>query len=600
MKRFNVKNRMLIIGGAMLLIIAGMVALFWPSEPSKPTTIPRGDYSYTIEYLDYQVEKMMHKQELPSVCVAMIDDQEIIYASAYGMADIENEVPATLDTVYKMGSITKLFTGIEIMRSVEVGLIDLDAPITDYLPDFSIQPGSYSSEPITVRSLLSHRSGLPRNDSLPGWYWDARPDILKAQTDSLAETYQAFPVGYRYKYSNAGYNVLGRIIEVVREIKPPVEGSAGGWPYYMNEEVLQTLGMNDSSFGSRMLLYGEQPRLAVAMGYHYPDGKPVPVNQFDIIELASGLFQSTMNDMIAFAQYLFNIGETNEIGIIRKETLWSMFKEQYVQNRDPQPQGLTWFTDTRLLGELVVLHTGTNQGFISMIALLPEKKLGFIAFSNGTRFEDLQNELTFKILGLMLETKYGIVPPTNEQVEEVDIGKEILKKYVGTYIIRDETLDITLSGDRLKAEYQGQKIDMIPVGGSKFRLNHWLIDLTDVEIEFFVDDPALEDIMIVYMGDYFICPRYLVVDDIPDAWEKLIGEYELYLRHPSEYSDEDILGTAVIMVEKGMLIMSDGKYLNPISSSQILIVGGIFDGETMIYDEDTGTITWQNLVYMPK
>jgi CubicO group peptidase (beta-lactamase class C family) len=146
------------------------------------------------------------------------------------------------------------------------------------------------------------------------------------------------------------------------------------------------------------------------MGYYLEDGKNKSYNQFDIIELASGNMQSTMHDMIKFAQYLLSVGESGTDQIISRDTLWSMFEEQYTQPRDPQPMGLTWFTDREQLDELMVFHSGTNQGLISLIALLPEKKLGFIVFSNSDAFEDKQNQLAIDALRLMLETRYGMIP----------------------------------------------------------------------------------------------------------------------------------------------------------------------------------------------
>jgi CubicO group peptidase (beta-lactamase class C family) len=123
----------------MLVVIAVTAGvLFRSTGPRRPAVIPLGDYSYSIEYVDYQINKLMNKYDLPSVCVALIDDQSVVYEHAYGLANVEKNTPATLDTVYKMGSITKLFTGLEVMQLYEEGLIDLDAPITDYLPDFSI------------------------------------------------------------------------------------------------------------------------------------------------------------------------------------------------------------------------------------------------------------------------------------------------------------------------------------------------------------------------------------------------------------------------------------------------------------------------------
>ena len=94
----------------------------------------------------------MKQHHLPSVAVALIDDQDTIWQEAFGMANVEEDIPARIDTVYKLWSVAKVFTAIETMRLVEEGLVDLDAPITDYLPDFSIQSRFADSGPITVRS----------------------------------------------------------------------------------------------------------------------------------------------------------------------------------------------------------------------------------------------------------------------------------------------------------------------------------------------------------------------------------------------------------------------------------------------------------------
>jgi CubicO group peptidase (beta-lactamase class C family) len=593
------QNRTLVAIAVIVVgaVVAGM--LVWPSAPKKPAAIPPGDYSYAIEYTDYRVDQFMQKYDLPSVCVALIDDQGVVYKQAYGLANVEENTPATLDTVYKLGSITKLFTGIEVMQLYEEGLIDLDAPITDYLPDFFINSRFSSSEPITIRSILGHRSGLPRNGILLEWYWESRPNVLETLTTSLADTYQAFPVGYRYKYSNIGYNVLGRVIEVMRGIVPPSQDSAGGWPYYMKDAILDPIGMNNSAFGSAPLLYGTDSRLNIAMGYYWEDGRNKPHSQYDIIDLASGNMQSTMNDMIEFVRYILRIGDTNEHPIINKDTLWSMFEEQYTRPRDPKTNGLTWFTDKEQLGELVVFHSGTNQGFISMVALMPERKLGFIIFSNSARFEDLQNQLALDVLGLMLETKYGIVPVQAKPAEKVDVSKDTLERYAGKYILNGEIIEVVVSGDQAKVIYQGQKISMVPISQSRFRLSHWLADVEGIELEFFVGSPDDEDIMIVNMGDCFVCPRYPDSEEEPASLGELVGKYDIYPRIPSVYSDEVTLGKLEIMVKDGVLLTSDSKVLRSISNTGILIVGGIFDGETMIYDTQTGTITWQNVIYRP-
>lgn len=596
------KKRYKLIVAISLFIIISIIAVSFLilSGPKKPAFIPMGDYSYAIEYTDYQIKKLIKEYDLPSVVVALIDGQDVIYENAYGFSNIEEQTIATLDTIYKLGSITKLFTGIEIMRMSEEGLIDLDAPIGQYLPDFSIKSRFPSSDQITIRSILAHRSGLPRNGTLLLWHWEASPDIFSALTNSLVDSYQAFPVGYRYKYSNIGYNILGRIIEVVREIESPSEESAGGWPYYMRDEVLHPIGMDNTGFGSDQLLYGKDSELNVAMGYYNENGKNKPYNQYDIISLASGNMQSTMKDMVIFAQYILRIGETDEDQIIGKDTLWSMFEEQYTKPRDPNTNGLAWLTDKKQLGELVVFHDGTNQGFISMIALMPERDLGLVVFSNSDSFEDVKSQFTFDVLKLMLETKYGIASKQIEPEQKVEINRDILEKYTGKYVINGEIIEIILDGNTAKAIYQGQKISMVPISQSRFRLSHWLADVENIEIEFFVDSPEDEDIMIVTMGDNFICPKYPELQNIPSLWQDLVGEYEIYPRTPSIYSDTEILGTTEIKIIDHVLLTTNGKFILPINDKEIIIIGGIFGGETMIYDKTTGNISWQNEVYIKK
>ena len=209
-----------------------------------------------------------------------------------------------------------------------------------------------------------------------------------------------------------------------------------------------------------------------------------------------------------------------------------MFEEQYPTSRDPQGNGLTWFTDRKQLGELLVFHSGTNQGFISMIALMPERDLGFIVVSNSDRFEDLQNQLAVDTLRLMLETKYGVVIPEKKRSEPVDVDKSTLEKYVGKYVMNGEIVEIILSGDKAKAIYQGQKITVVPLSQSKFRLSHWLADVENIELEFFVGSLDDEDIMIVTMGYsyYIICPRYPDLEEIPPLWAELIGTHDIYPR----------------------------------------------------------------------
>jgi CubicO group peptidase (beta-lactamase class C family) len=583
----------------------------------RPRSIPLGDYSYTIEHTNRLVRRTMRKLDIPGLAVALIDDQEVVWDQAYGVADLESSTPVSLDTVFKAGSIAKVFTGLEVMRMYEEGLIDLDAPIATYLPEFTIQTRWPEADPITIRDILAHRSGIPRNDSLPLWHWDSRPEIFTAITATASELHQAYPAGHRYKYSNFAYNVLGRLIEVVRDIDPPATSATGGFPYYMEQEIFAPLGMMNSGFGSTPLLYGVTDQSDMAVGYYAQNGKNQPYNQFDIIDIASGNLHTTMYDLEKFMHFLLAGGvspandetgssptETGIIGsgIIESETLESMYEVQYATPDDPQTNGITWFTDSLQLSELMVFHTGTNLGAISYFAFLPDRKIGLAFLTNADLFETVQNQLAVEILSLMLETKFGIRPSDRIKPDIVDVDTETLKQHEGRYIADGEKIDVTLYSNGLRARYRGMNLVLNPVGSSSFRVATIIPGIDEVAMSFAYDEIMNSRYMILTVGGsyHIVCPEYPVYDEsdeLPQQWTDIAGTYTVSYRHPSVYSDTNPDTVMTISIDDNLLSMSDGKVLLPLNETRMQIVGGIYDGEIIEIDEERHTLTWQHLIY---
>src|SRR5690242_9381266 len=131
------------------------------AAPKRGAPIEAGDYRYLGEYLDWMIHAEMRRRDVPGVSIAVVDDQRVVFARGYGMADVANKVPATPETLYRAGSLSKLITATEIMRRIDAGELDLDDPITKHLPRFSIENRFSGAKPITLRSLLAHHSGLP-------------------------------------------------------------------------------------------------------------------------------------------------------------------------------------------------------------------------------------------------------------------------------------------------------------------------------------------------------------------------------------------------------------------------------------------------------
>jgi CubicO group peptidase (beta-lactamase class C family) len=597
------KKLLLITLSAVIVFSIGFLH-FSRRHPKKPTEIPLGDYSYTIEYAEYRIQRVMKQYHLPSVAVALIDDQNVIWQEAYGLANIEEEILATPDTVYKMYSVAKAFTAIEMMRLVEEGLVDLDTPIIDYLPEFSIQSRFPDSDPITVRSVLAHHAGLPRN----GCYavdWYSGGDVMDEIAASLANCQMTFPVGYSYKYTNIGSNILGAIIQSVRD-KP--------FPYYMEEDLLTPIGMENSAF-----LMADLPahNNDIAVGYEYYKGDYYPIEQGDHVMLASGNLYATLSDMTTFAQFILRAGKADGVQIIKPETLNQMYEDQYSRPQDPQPMGLGWKTAQVFGSERLIWHDGgAYEGVGSLVALLPERELGVVLIANEISFEgSVSVFLALDILAQMMETKYGLTPLENIAPEPINIDPALLAKYEGRYIVWGQALEISLNGDQLQLDFQGIKLNLIPVSQTKFRVDHWLLHLRleeifllpvdlvrlrEMEIKFQVGDEMEEDVMVLNFSgiSYEICPRYPEVTKIPALWEKLVGEYDLLYRLPSGGVGSEIFGRDEIRIEDGVLKIPGviGPIL-PISETEIIILSGSFAGESMVYDPDTGTIFHQWVVY---
>ena len=316
----------------LIVLVATLSMLSCTGEPQKPTDIQGDDYTYTKEWVTWYItNELMKKANVPGVVLALVDDQEIVWQESFGHANIEDEKFASADTVYRVASVSKTFTALAIMKLYEDGIIDLDEPITDYLPDFSIKSRFPDSDPITIRSILSHRTGLadPENRFL-GEYTGLEPFeriSLKEIVDALKDDYVAYPVGYRFNYSTTGFALLGRIIEVM---------TGHEYSDYMQANIFTPLGMNDSSFFSSSVEEGK-----MATGYYCYNNKALALPIYDHSNLPGAALYSTLNDMTKYLKFLLREGTVNGNQLIKRETLEMMYVDTYSRPRDPMTIGLS-------------------------------------------------------------------------------------------------------------------------------------------------------------------------------------------------------------------------------------------------------------------
>src|SRR5579864_2008357 len=247
-------------------------SLVWAADVA-----PRADYAAVARALQPFIQHELAEKQLPAISIALVDDQQIVWAQGFGFADPEAKVPATASTIYRAGSVSKLFTDIGTMQLVESGELQLDVPIPDYLPDF--HPKNSYGTPITLRELMAHRSGLVREPPV-GNYFDPTEPTLAATVNSLNETSLVYQPGTHTKYSNAGIAVAGYVLQ-----------QRGGEPYakYLKHAVLQPMGMATSAFELEPRL---APDLAKAFMWTY-DGRTFTAPTFQLsIRPAGSLYTS--------------------------------------------------------------------------------------------------------------------------------------------------------------------------------------------------------------------------------------------------------------------------------------------------------------------
>ncbi len=201
-------------------------------------------YTNTIAVISGMIEDMMEAEGAVGVSIALVDDQEIVWAEGFGYADREAGIPVTPDTVFRVGSISKAFTASLALQYAERGLLDVHAPFTNYVPEASWLPRYENARPITALDLMAHHSGLPgdliRALSLTQPSGRGYHETLK----DLAHTYPVLEPGTVFNYGNVGFGLLEGVIEAAATS----EGDHRAFALLANDRLFDPLGMTATSY----------------------------------------------------------------------------------------------------------------------------------------------------------------------------------------------------------------------------------------------------------------------------------------------------------------------------------------------------------------
>lgn len=373
--------------------------------------------------IDSMYASLIKSNEMMGVSIAIVDHGEIVYATGYGFEDVKNQKPASANSIYRIGSITKSFTALSIMQLQEKGVVHLDSSIEKYVTDFQI--GShFIHKAIPLRAILSHTSGLP-GDLLNGFFTE-EPPSSEWTLLQLKQIHLSYPPGYCHAYSNLGYELLGELIE---------RTSGQTYETYLNEHIFKPLNMTSS------FVYVKEDRKP-PLSYN---GKQEVIEP-PIRDASAGLIHSSARDMGNFLIMLLNKGEFRGNQVVSESSISQMRKNQLNQITltDNSNYGFGLYTknftyqnETDSIPISIVGHGGDTYTFHADMKFIPELGVGVVVLTNTVGGERMNSGE--RLLKLYLDTtNYVKFIPLNPS----ETNKPFAKPNKGFYAINNMVFEL--------------------------------------------------------------------------------------------------------------------------------------------------------------
>ncbi len=370
--------------------------------------------------IDAMARDLMRTQRIPGMQLCVLRHGKLVASGAYGIADLENDVPVTKETEFPIASITKQITAAAVLRLSESGKLGLEDDISRFVPDFPVKNAG-----VTIRRLLNHTAGIRNLQDLGDRYW--KQSAIPAKPQDLIDLFRSepldFPPGTDYHYSNSGYVLLGAVIE-----------NASGESYgdYIRKQLFEPLGLTHILYGgASRLLHGR------AHGYWVVDDKFVNAAHYDDSQgFSMGGVYSTAADLAKWTEALHH-GR-----VLRPESYKHMITPEVLPNGEKLTYG-----EGMELGEIgtyhLYSHAGGGVGFIAQVHDVPEDDLVIAVLTNAA-FGGGAIEMADRILRKLLDVPGPADLPLPENEATL---------YVGHYRMDGDVVEIGREGDHLVVRY---------------------------------------------------------------------------------------------------------------------------------------------------
>jgi len=352
--------------------------------------------------LEPEIRRAMIDGNIPSATVALVSGDKVIWTGAYGESNVRTRTPATVDTVYLIGSTFKAMSTVALFQQMEKGKFKLDDPVSNYL-DFKIK-NEDPKNPVKFRHLFTHTSGLTGDfGAVPVWS-NAAPVGLNDYVRNVLNEHE--PPMTKVEYSNPAFTLVGYLVEKI-----------SGVPYvkYIQDNIWAPLEMTSTAFDPTPDM---DERLAIPYVVDPKTGRQTPTTRIRAAVFPAGIVYGTVLDQANWLIMNMNGGVFKGKRIISEDTMNQMFTRQFDQfkggiegiwGNETAGFGLTWWVQERD-GEHYFAHSGSVSGYTAFLLANRDRKLGFAILTNGNRAHPHLFKLGDRALDLM--KKYSVADTT--------------------------------------------------------------------------------------------------------------------------------------------------------------------------------------------
>lgn len=454
------------------------------------------DYSKAIPKIEAIVRAELEQNGIGGISLVLTDGQRIVHAAGYGEANV--------DSIFRAGSISKLFNAVAVMQLVEARRLDLDAPYAT-LPGAILPVNPFTgAPPITLRQMLSHRSGIQRESPIGG-YLDGSQPTLASTCESVRGCVLVTPPNAKTRYSNIAPSLAGRTVEDV---------SGQSFETYQQEHLFEPMGMRNSAWLLKDVPGGKviPSRLIVADGQGGFARETTPL--FDLGTVPAGNLFSTAPDLARFL-LMFDANGMGQNGrVLSEESCREMSKPQL----DPASAYGIGFALGKFREHVTIGHGGAVYGHSTAVIYLPDVRIGVVAIANEDIVNARVNKIVNSALSLMLEARTGEKPTQSAAAVKVDDDQ--LSEFAGGYESQSFWAEFKVNRGRLEGSYSYQPCVLTPTDEDRFVLNSRIHD--DAVVTFHRNESGISGFS---SGPQIFTRVSSEPTGIPDEWKRFLGRY---------------------------------------------------------------------------